>query len=179
MQMMGSFSTMGKLLGGLVIGVAVLAVIFASSGPFSGLVGIASGSCVLQPPAVAIVGTGFRTIPNRIAVNDGTAFTVVEAAIGTFGANTAITFVAVLADRPTHVVAGAVTEAAVAVTSCNATGTDVDGVPYTAASGLGNSAVDNDAALANNPYSGILLTLFLLIPLGVLVFWGIKKFQDR
>ena len=174
MDIKKAFIPIAIILVGLVVGVPVLQSIFATGGPFGQLQGVAQGTCDYAPPAIAVVGTAYRTLPAATQLNNGVLLSTQSAAIGTFGANTAITFVAVIPGT-NFVVEG---QAATFALTCNSS-VDIVAAPYVAGTGVGTSAITGDAQLSSNPYSGILIALILLIPLGIIAFFAFRFFSSR
>ena len=172
MDIKKAFIPIAIILVGLVVGVPVLQSIFATGGPFGQLQGVAQGTCDYAPPAIAVVGTAYRTLPAATQLNNGVTLPTVASAAGEFG--TALGFVALIPGT-NFVVEGAVATFALV---CNSS-TDVAAAAYVVATGVGSSAITGDAQLSSNPYSGILIALILLIPLGIIAFFAFRFFSSR
>ena len=191
------------------IGVAVLAAIFAANGPFQKLIGIAEGDCTFLASQLGNVPVDAvpPPLPFRVTVPRGTEFDQVllpdipnNAAAPTAGnigygwiepgTNTSGALITADYHRTLTIDGVAYTISAETAaftpfgTSCNPETDDRPGDVFnhpatTDAGYAADQAVRfiGDEALSTNPYAGILLAVILLIPLGMMVNFGIKMFK--
>lgn len=175
-----AFMGVAMLLVGLVIGVPVLTAIFATGGPFSQLQGVAEGTCEYSVTS-GISNGAYSTAPNDVTLQNGaqlSTLTFADAAWGSasvagHGYSTDGTTGNFVEIKPTAT-------PLTLPSTCNSGGTDVAAVAFDAgANTTGNSAVNNDAQLSSNPYSGILTAAILLIPLAIVAFFAFRFFRER
>ncbi len=198
-----AFMGVAMLLVALVIGVPVLTAIFATSGPFGQLQGVAEGTCDWSPTT----GLASDAVPPPLArgftIPDGVTYSTV--ALPTIAAEAAKpaageTGYGWIAQAPTgsgtvvpsvNVLTINIDDSAYALgtgnpnlsQNCNAAGDDIAAVPYPAlvndAYVIGNAASVSDAQLSDNPYAGILTAAILLIPLAIVAFFAFRFFRER
>ena len=170
-KVMMIFLGLGFLLGGLVVGVPMLSALFATGGAFGQLEGVAAGVCAYRTaPGGVVEGTVYRTFSGARLVPPQT-FDVVPVTAGEFGTADGLV---VLFPGTNAVIAAAPTGGAPAITSCDTNGVDKSGTAFAGDGSSGNVSVTIDGQLSSNPYSGILIALIILIPLGVVAFFAMR-----
>ena len=188
MSIQSQFGIVGVVLFGLVVGVSVLQVVFSSGGPYGQSLGLLQGRCIYSSDVFATTlsidpDTAEGVILDRdVAMSNRVQFEIIPPTGLTVGGSP-VTGIVYTVQRPAgSALPARYHQAIVAIGPALGTGCDINAAPemsVAATTSAGNAAMQPDAQLSSNPYVGILLALFLILPLGFMGFMGIKFFRDR